>query len=469
MRVLFINKYLSKDTIYRLPFGILYLASMVKSRHQVYVCEPSREDVDEIIGKFKPQVIAYSVRTGFHQYYVELNGRLKRQYDFISIFGGPHATFFPELINQPDIDIVGLGECERSFLELLDKMERQEDYKTTANFWFKTPAGVVKNPLAPLEQNLDSLPFPDRSLLDHHLELKNLKIHCFYTTRGCPYGCTYCFNHKFKELYSGQPYVRQRSVDNVIEEIKQVQEKYRIDRIIFEDDNFIMNKGWLREFAQKYPKIPFKCMIRANLADEETVALLKQAGCISVTMGIEAGNDRISNEILKRDLTKKQLIDCAELLKKYGLRFITENILANPTSTLADDLETLDLNLICRPDFANVSLLNPYPNTEIYEIAVKAGEYQSKNFNDFSSFFDSTPLNITDIDERKNLQRLFSIVVAFPVLRPWVPRLVKINSLRFLYSAVYFLWRPYCLMFRIMPHHVSLRELFWLVRQYLTD
>jgi len=469
MRVLFVNKYLGKNTIFRLPFGILYLAAAVKNRHQVYICEPKRENLDEVIKKFKPDIIAYSIRTGFHQYYVNLNERLKKNYDFIAIFGGPHATFFPEIINQPGIDIIGLGECEGSFLELLDKMERREDYRTTSNFWFKTPEGIVKNKLTPLEQNLDSLPFPDRSLLDHHDELKNLKIHCFFATRGCPYGCTYCFNHKFKELYSGQPYVRQRSVDNLLAEINQVRKNYDIERIIFEDDNFIMNKEWLREFAKKYPKIPFKCMIRANLTDEETIELLKQAGCISVTMGIEAGNDRISNQILKRNLTKQQLIDCAVLLKKHGLRFITENILANPTSTLANDLETLDLNIVCQPDFANVSLLNPYPSTEIFDIAVRAGEYQPHNFNDFSSFFDSTPLNLPDLDQRKNLQRLFSLTVAFPALRPWLPHLIRINSCRFLYSAAYSLWRPYCLMFKIMPHKVTMRELFWLIRRYLTD
>lgn len=468
MKVLFINKYLGKDTIYRLPLGILYLSAMVKDRHQVYVCEPERENLNEVMKNFRPDVIGYSVRTGYHQYYVDLNADLKKHYEFISIFGGPHVTFFPELINQDGIDIVGLGECEGSFAELLDKMDRGEDYTETNNFWFKDSSKIIKNLLSPLEQNLDSLPFPDRTLLNHHPELKVLAIHSFFSTRGCPYGCTYCFNHKFKQLYPGQSYVRQRSVDNLIKEIDFVVASYPVERIMFEDDNFIINKAWLMEFAEKYPKIPFKCMIRANLADEETIMLLKQAGCISVTMGIEAGNDRISNEILKRNLTKEQIVACARLLEKYGIRFITENILANPTSTLADDLETLDLNLVCRPDFANASLLNPYPQTEIYDVAVKAGEYQPKNFDDIASFFDSTPLNIPNIEERKNLQRLFAIIVAFPFLRRYTDFLIRRKQLRFIYSTAYAMWRPYCLMFKIMPHKVTLKELYWITRRYLT-
>lgn len=469
MRVLFVSKYLDKDTIYRLPMGILYLASIIRDGHQVYVCEPKRENLDQVIKDFKPDIIGYSVRTGFHQYYADLNAELKKRHNFISIFGGPHVTFFSELIEQEGIDIVGLGECERSFADLLDKMDRGGDYTQTDNFWFKDSGKIIKNPLAPLEQNLDLLPFPDRTLLDHHAELKGQRIHGVYASRGCPYSCTYCFNHKFKELYHGQPYVRQRSVDNVVAEIRELAVNYKVERIIFEDDNFIINKAWLKEFAEKYQKIPFKCMIRANLADEETVKLLKQAGCISVTMGIEAGNDRISNEVLKRNLTKEQIIACARLLEKYGIRFITENILANPTSTLADDLETLDLNLVCRPDFANTSLLNPYPQTEIYDVAVAAGEYQPKNFDDIASFFDSTPLNIPNIKERKNLQRLFSIIVALPFLRRYADFLIKRDYLRHAYSVAYALWRPYCLMFKIMPHRISIKEVYWIALRYLND
>ncbi|MFZ5559774.1 MAG: B12-binding domain-containing radical SAM protein [Patescibacteria group bacterium] len=470
MRVLFINKFLDKNTIYRVPLGILYLGTMAKDKHDIRICDPKRENLKDVIKHFKPTIIAYSLRTGFHQYYLNLNKKLKTEYNFISICGGPHATFYPEMIKSEGVDIIGLSECEKPFLELINKIEKEENYFATKNFWFKSKNGeIIRNPLEPLEQDLDSIPFPDRSFLNHHKELKFSKIHNFIASRGCPYNCTYCFNRRLKVMYQGQRYVRKRSVDNVIKEIEGVAKDYPLERVHFEDDTFNISKDWLKEFAEKYPKIPFKCNIRADLVDEEVVALLKKANCISVTFAIEAGNDRIRNEILKRNLSKEQLINCANLLKKYKIRFITENILANPTSSLKDDVETLDLNLICKPDYPTVSLLNPYPGTEIYNIAIKSGEYQPRNFEEISSFFDSTPLKLKNLSERINLQRIFAIIIGFPFLRKYLNFLIKYKYLRFIYSPIYHLWRAYCLMFKIMPHKISLRELFWLARRFLAS
>ena len=469
MKVLFINKFLDKHTIYRVPLGILYLAATVKNRHIVQICDPKRRDVNKIIETFKPDIIAYSLRTGFHKYYLDLNKKLKTKYNFISLFGGPHATFFPEIINLKEVDIIGLSECEKGFSELLDRLEEKRNYTETKNFWFKKEGKIIKNPLHPLEQNLDNIPFPQRSLLDYHKELRFSKIQNFITSRGCPYNCNYCFNAGLKVMYKGQNYTRQRSVKNVIEEIKEVAKNYPLERIHFEDDTFNLNKDWLKEFSKKYPKIPFKCNIRPNLVDEEIISLLKEANCISVTFAIEAGNDRIRNEILNRNISKQQLIDCAKLLKKYKIRFITENILANPTSSLEDDIETLDLNLICKPDYPTVSLLNPYPGTEIYNIAIRANEYEPKSFDEMSSIFDFSPLKLKNMMERRNLQRIFAIIVAFPFLRRYSNFLIKRKHLKFIYSILYHSWRVYCLMVKIMPHKVSLKEFLRLTRRFLTN
>ena len=94
MRVLFINRFLGKETIHRHPLGIMALSAVIKPRHQVSILEPEFDDIDASMREFRPDVIAYSLRTGFHQYYMNLNRKLKRRYSFLSVFGGPHPTFF---------------------------------------------------------------------------------------------------------------------------------------------------------------------------------------------------------------------------------------------------------------------------------------------------------------------------------------------------------------------------------------
>ncbi len=470
MKVLFINKFLDKHTIYRVPLGILYLSSALKNAgHQVFICEPNREDVFQKVGEIKPDFIGYSLRTGFHRYYIDLNKELKKKFNFLAIFGGPHATFFPEMIEGEGVDMVAQGESESALVDLFDRLEKKQDYLKTSNFWVKDRDKIFKNYPRELGQDLDKISFPDRGLLDYFREIKFSKIHNFITTRGCPYNCSYCFNHQLKQMYAGQKYVRRRSVDNVIREIEEVRANYNLKIVHFEDDTFNMDKAWLKEFIVKYPKIPFKCNIRANLVDEETIQLLKEANCLSVTFAVESGSDRIRNEILKRNMTKEEIINCARLLKKYKIRFITENILANPTSTLEDDIETLDLNLKCRPDYPTVSLLQPYPRTEVFQIALANDQFEKENIDKMGSFFENSPLKISDKKERVNLQRIFAIVVAFPFLRRLVVFLIKRRVFAPVYTFLYSLWRPYCLIFRIMPHRLSLKEFFWLTRRYLTN
>ncbi len=469
MKVLFINKFLNKDTIYRVPLGILYLSAMVRDKHEVRICDPSRTDPVGVMRKFKPDVVAYSIRTGFHQYYVALNKKLKKRFRFFSVFGGPHATFFPNVINSGGIDCVVIGEAEYAFRELLQNLEESNSVEKTGNCWVKKNNKIYKNLLIPLETDLDALPFPDRELLFRFPEVRYAKVQNFITSRGCPYNCTYCFNHKMKKLYDKQKYVRRRSVENVIKEIIAVKKRFKFELVHFEDDTFNIDKNWLKEFSEKYPKFPFKCNIRADLVDEEVVKLLKKSNCISLTFGIEAGNDRVRKKIYKRNINKAAMIRCAQLLKKYKIRFITENIVGSPTSTLAEDMETLDLNLKCAPDYANVSLMQPYPGTEIYDIACDSNQLAPLDFDEIGSFFESSVLRIPDLRERENLQKLTSIIVAFPFLRKYTNFLISRKMTAQVYSGMHNVWRVYCMLFKIMPHKITARSFYWLLKRYFTN
>ena len=105
-------------------------------------------------------------------------------------------------------------------------------------------------------EDLDSLPFPDRALVYERDPIAaRSKIKHFLTGRGCPYNCTYCFNHALSEIYRGKGQrFRQRSVDNVIEEVRWVRDHYPLEFVVFVDDTFVLSHEWLAEFAEKYPR-----------------------------------------------------------------------------------------------------------------------------------------------------------------------------------------------------------------------
>ncbi|MBM3245192.1 MAG: hypothetical protein FJZ15_05300, partial [Candidatus Omnitrophica bacterium] len=164
MRVAFITDYFNKSHFGREPLGVLHLVAALKqSGADVDLFEVSqlnREFGD--LKKFKPGIIAYSVKTGYHRKFTELNFELKKSLGFISLFGGPHATFYPELINKPGVDIVCRGEADKAIVELSRNIKG--DYFQTENCWIKKDGIIHKNNLGRLIEDLDALPFPDRAV-----------------------------------------------------------------------------------------------------------------------------------------------------------------------------------------------------------------------------------------------------------------------------------------------------------------
>lgn len=472
MKILFINNLLGRSFVYKEPLGLEYLSAYVKQKNAAIIDiidTGSPQNVFRKVQQFKPDLIAYSIRSGFHQFYLDLNRALKRNFTFLSVFGGPHTTFAPETINEDGVDIICRGEGEEALFDLITQLERGEDISRIENLWVKKDGVIFQNPIRPLVENLDLFPFPDRSLLDKYPEIKTQKLRNFITTRGCPYDCTYCFNNETKNLYKTKGrYLRRRSVDNVIEEIKEVKERCRIEAVHFEDDTFNLFPKWIFEFCEKYRRelhLPFRCNIRLDSINEEIIRSLKEAGCIYVVIAIESGVERVRKDILNRNITDEQILYASSLLKKYGIRFLTENMLAIPFTTLDDDLRTLDLNMRIKPDYPHASLFQPYPGTKLGRLAQEAGLYDG-NYTNLSSPYSESPIKTTNKLERENLQKLFAIIVQFPLLRKIIRPLLKLR-LSYVYNIFYLLWRPYCFIFRLMPLKLGIRGFTYSIKRYL--
>jgi len=474
LHLLFIVKEIDNE-----PHGILLISSVLKQAgHRVSLVVATEEDPLEAALRLRPDVVAYTVYTGPHTWYLELNRRIRAQLPGVfSIFGGPHPTFFPEMIEREGVDGLCIGEGEYATLDLLNALQRNGDGvilpdPAIPNWWFNRQGEIVRNELRPLlsGEELDALPFADRELLyAAHEQSRRTRIKPFITGRGCPYDCAFCFNKAYSDLYGGHGRrFRRRSPDNVLRELKEVTSRHDVRFVLFMDDTFILQDKWLQEFMTRYQAevrrngepLPFWCQVRADLVTDEKIALFKEAGCVSVSFGLEAGNDRLRNVILNRRMSRQEILGAADILRRHDIAFMTNNMLGLPTGNLETDFETLDLNAQCRPAYANVFLFQPYPKTALGEWAYEHG-WMMGSFDDLSgSVSDNTVIKFGSESEKRqieNLQKLFALGVEFPWLLPVIRRLIRLPSNK-LFWLVYKLWKGWAIKTRMFPFKMTPRE-----------
>lgn len=424
MRVLFIKQ----DPSYAEPLGLMQLSAALKAAgHETRLVFAYQPDLLAKVQAYRPGVIAYSATTGIHRTYAAINRWLKRRagFPFFAAVGGPHVTYFPEFLEQnPEVDGICRGEGDEALPELVANLVAGQDIRHILNWRIRVDGAIYENDVRPLVTDLNRLPFPDREILyqaDPYLGRFGLKR--FMASRGCPFHCSYCFNHLFNRLYQGKgAIVRHMSAGTLIDQMAQVKERYSLKFVKFVDDNFPINDDFLEEFVGRYPRqvgIPFFLNLRANYVTERSVSLLKQAGCAAINMAVESGNDFIRNEVLKRHMTREQILSAAALIKKHGLILTTQNIIGNPGEDFAATLDTYRINLEMGTDFAECFLLQPYPGTEVRAYATDKGYYSGQDDTIKESYWVSSPLKFkSDLEKRRveNFHKLFSCLVRHPRL-----------------------------------------------------
>lgn len=450
MKILFIYRYENYE-----PLGMMTLSAVLKKAgHQCsYVDTKFEINLIRRVKDLAPDIIAYSLITGNHNYFKEINLKLKKHLSFLSVFGGPHCTLFPEFIDEEGVDVICRGEAENAMKILADQLEKGEDIKAIPNMWVKKEGAIYKNPIEALCQNLDDLPFPDRDLVNVYAHYRKMQRRDVISLRGCPYQCTYCYNHAFKEIYKGKgAYVRRRSVDNLIQELKILKEEYGAKVFHFQDDLFIINKKWTFKFCERFKKeigLQFEVQVRVNHIDEEIVRALKNAGCVWALYGVESGNEEIRRDLLKRDISDAQILNVAALFRKYKIRTMSVNMLGLPDERFENALETLDLNIKCIPHYAWNSIYQPYPKTHLAQYAIDKGYFKG-DVNQFNrSFLYGTSLmEMRDIQRIIRLHYLFSLAVAVPCLKNIIVKMTK-YPFNALFRFLFFMHRVYAAFFSL--------------------
>lgn len=403
---------------------------------------PDVNDILSSVQKINPDIVAFSVTTGNHVWFAKIAKKIKGISKALIIAGGPHPTFFPEFIDEPGIDIIARGESEFAFLELVENIRKGKKITAIKNLWVKEGGKVYKNDVRRLLPDLDKLPDPDRSLYPE----EKISTASFIAGRGCPYNCSFCFNHSLKELYQNKgKYVRMKSPKAFVSEIESVKDRCGLRSIVFTDDIFITDKKWLKEFCALYVKkinLPFKCFVRANQVDEPLVMLLKSSKCHVVYFGIESGDEALRNDVLHKQVMDQQIVAAARLFHKHGIKIGTFNMMGIPSETTAQALKTVQLNRLIKTDFPRIMLLQPYPKTEICKFAVANGYMDELKVDDFGvSFIRESLIKQKNIGQLINLQRLSYFAIKSRVAECVITQLIKlppnkIFELFFLFSLL---------------------------------
>jgi anaerobic magnesium-protoporphyrin IX monomethyl ester cyclase len=376
MRVLLVNPGLNLrpglKTCAYFPNGLLFLAAVLeKDGHQVLVYDnivDQRQPADFL--QFNPALIGYSVLTT-----PEIPRAIAQTQQFRSLFpgarvvwGNVHPSLAPEgTIKESYIDYVVIGAGEEPITKLASHLETGiPELKDIPGLVYKDGEQVFINAPVSELKNLDELPDPAWHLVD----VSKYWAASLDTSRGCPFACTFCYNSVFHGGQRGD-----FSAERIIKQVEHLQARYGVRYISFFEDNFTFNRKRLRAFCQsiidRRMDLKWDCESRADLSQSD-IALMAEAGCISVGLGVETGSQRLLR-FMKKGVNLDMMQETFWNLVKYHIMPSVYIMEAVPTETLEDfNLTQQLLHKLDDPQFWYARLV-PYPGTPIYHYCVEQG------------------------------------------------------------------------------------------------
>lgn len=396
MRVLFIYTNINGAHDDNYSFGLASILSSTRAAGHETAIEivKTKDDYNNVmhtLETFNPQVIGFTAVSSQFCFVKELCEKIKRKSPkVICVCGGVHPTINAHCVTECEsLDGIFRGDCEGSFVDFCNTVRDGGDYEQTDNYGYVKNGTAKLNVLRPLLKTLDELPFSDR---DQYPLEDQMTYDCipFFFSRGCPYPCTYCSNHALAAQYGlKKSTIRYRSPESCMEEIAACLKNIKgAHTLYFLDDIFGIHKEWRNKFCELYRKnfnIRFGVLLRANLVDEEFLKLLKQAGCYTITYGIESGNEYIRNKVMKRHMPQEQIIDVFGLTHKYGIRTTALNIIGVPGETEEMLWDTISLNQKIKPTNSGINIFYPYKGTVLGNECFEKNMVNLDMYNDFSN------------------------------------------------------------------------------------
>lgn len=415
MRVLMINPPYSSSKykfigLVAPPLGIAYIASVLESGGiEVKIIDAPAVEMDYgaiqmEVATYSPDVVAITSVTPTLDSALQV-ARMSKEAcpSAYVVLGGYHPTFtYNELLKHDFVDFIVRGEGEYTMLELVKTLEQGEDLRKVRGIAYED----YVTPDRPVIDDLDGLPFPARHLLpmaDYKILSMKLPVGTLISGRGCPYQCSFCAS---SAMHGNK--LRLRSSTNVVDEMEHLVDVHKAEMLAFMDDTFCLNKQRINDICNEIKDRGFDnywgCTARVDTISEDLLKKMKDAGCITLFLGVESADQQNLNE-LNKNITISKIKKTFKITRKLGVRTIASVVLGMPGDTRRSIENTINFVKKLEPNYAIFSLATPYPGTDFYQ---KSKDERLIKTTDWSKFNLLSPVIETvdcSLEEVRKLQK----------------------------------------------------------------
>lgn len=343
------------------------------------------DDFYNLVKTFQPDLLAITATEPTYPIALCLLNTVKK-FGITTVIGGIHAMIdHKNIIHNDLIDIVCLGEGEKCFPELCNRMLSGDDYNSLPNFWIKKDGKINRNPkseLIPIEET----PPLDFSLFEKERFFRPMGGDVFRMvsiefSRGCPYKCSYCADPFLTKNFKEQGnWLRLKEVEQVINEIKMSIKKYNAEYFYFVSETFLaVPEKWLHEFVEKYRNIniPFWFNTRPETISKNKMVKLQEVGLHRLSIGVEQGNEEFRKKMLRRNVSNKKMRGALSILDDLDINYSVNNIIGFPDETRDMVFETIELNRNIKSKSIGCYIFSPYKGTFLREYCLKKGYFKA--------------------------------------------------------------------------------------------
>lgn len=386
------------------------------------------DEIEKRIREFSPDVIGVScLFASLQGDMVNICKMIKKiGYGIQTIVGGAHAgNIAEELISSVnEIDFVVIGESEESFPSILDALGHGTSFSDIDGIAFREDGAVGFNPKTKYIGDLDSIPFPAHHLLNMEAYFEQGGSHGLYrktpytqmiTSRGCIYKCTFCaLNGHWGRKQ------RMRSPQNILDEIEYLIKDYGIKEIHFEDENMTADKQRAIELFDGMVERKFNILWHApsgtavNTLDDDIIEKMATAGCYSVTLGIESGNQEVITKLMKKPVNLKKVPGIVKKIRETGMHVCGFFMFGYPGETKENMEETIEYIMKIELDWVYFSIFSPLPKSKAYDLCVEKGYIKEGDFDPIRGFHSGIvrtpefdPVYLSELRERAIIDTCF--------------------------------------------------------------